>query len=103
MAFVTPSSAIAQGPEYWQVRAGDKAPMHYEPFLAAHIIKHIPAGTKPLKNMDCLGMPSASEWSQMSSEEQKRASENIWCKTQYQNQIGWVQFKYLQAVNSPAE
>ena len=90
----------AEEPPSWEIRAGDKAPMHYKPFLAAHIIKHIPAGTQSLNNMGCLGMPSPTRWNQMSAEEKKRARENIWCKTQYENQLGWVQYKYLQADNS---
>ena len=96
--------AVADGPDFWQTREGERVRMHARPDLHAPVIEHIPPGRRGLPNLGCEGQVPFREWSAMTPEQQAAAREGIWCKTHFNEKPGWVQGKYLeeQAGSAPS-
>lgn len=94
--------ATADGPDYFKVSDKQNILLYQDADMTSPILTTIPAGTDYLKNMGCQGAPSLSEWEQMTTEEQTRSREKIWCKITYKDNIGWVKNTDIREGSSPS-
>jgi len=97
--FFSLAFATADGPDYWKVRgvaSDDVLWIHPTPNYRSERIGQIPYNATCLKNIECTGNISFTEYQRLSPEE-KRAlkKQSRWCKVKYQNRVGWVNGKYL--------
>ena len=93
--------AEAEGPDYFQ-NHDQVTNLHQGPDATSTIVHSVPANQNALRNKGCLGAPSYEQWSNMEERERENVADDIWCKTSYNGQTGWVQKKYLSEGTAPS-
>jgi hypothetical protein len=102
------SNAVADGPDYWQVRdveKNDVLNMRSNPDFKAPKTGEIPHYARCIKNMGCKGGLTYDEFTTLSATEKQQILKQRprWCRVRYKGMTGWVAGRYLQEGPCPEE
>ncbi len=90
------ASAEADGPDFFQLRAG-AAVLRHEPVADSPAVMTIPAGATCLRNFGCKGGLSMAEFATLAPDERakREAASPRWCKVEIAGRFGWVEGREL--------
>jgi hypothetical protein len=90
--------ATADGPDSYAVSgvaAEDTLSLRAGPSADAEKIGQIAHDARGLQNLGCQGLPSLTEWQEMTGAEREASRRNYWCRVRYLGVEGWVAGRFL--------